>query len=152
MVLNQPSLTHGKQSQAEAETWKTGSCGTASAQPMMVTTSARCSSPRTNPRLRRSLTDAMLKAVAGAAHGLYGQHEAIALDAIPDTSVGAALDRHLNLWKLVGLSGSFASGTVTSISSSSSSSGGMPSPDSIMGGSTSTRARRLLRPRAATLS
>lgn len=66
-----------------------------------------------DPRLRRSLMEVIVKSHAGVTHGLYGGLDAIALDAIPDTSTGAALLRWAAMYAVTGLTGVFATGTVT---------------------------------------
>ena len=66
-----------------------------------------------DPRLRRSLMEAVVRAHAGVAHGLYGGLDAIALDALPDTATDAALLRWAEMYKVVGLAGAFATGAAT---------------------------------------
>lgn len=70
-----------------------------------------------DPRLRRSLTEAIVRAHAGAMHGLYGELDAIALDAIPDTAVGDALIRWATMYGVTGLSGTAATGFGTATGS-----------------------------------
>ena len=71
-----------------------------------------------DPRLRRSLTEAIVVAHAGATHALYGELDAIALDALPDTAEGDALLRWLAMYKVTGVLGSPATGegTATGVS------------------------------------
>lgn len=64
-----------------------------------------------DPRLRRSLTEAIVRAHAGATHSLYGELDAIALDALPDTAVGDALLRWATMYAVTGVAGGAASGT-----------------------------------------
>ncbi len=66
-----------------------------------------------DPRLRRSLTDAIVRAHAAAIHGLHGEMEAIALDAIPDTAVGEALLRWANMYVVNALAGTPSVGGAT---------------------------------------
>lgn len=66
-----------------------------------------------DPRLRRSLMEVIARAHAAAVHGLEGELDAIALDALPDTATGAALLRWAAMYTVTGLSGVFATGTVT---------------------------------------
>ncbi len=66
-----------------------------------------------DPRLRRSLMEVIVKSHAGVTHGLYGGLDAIALDALPDTSTGDALLRWAAMYAVTGLTGVFATGTVT---------------------------------------
>ena len=66
-----------------------------------------------DPRLRRSLTEAIVKAHAATTHGLYGELDAIALDALPDTAVGAALLRWATMYDVTGVAGTPAVGTAT---------------------------------------
>ena len=64
-----------------------------------------------DPRLRRSLTEAIVRMHAGVTHGMYGEFDAIALDALPDTAVGDALLRWATMYSVTGLSGAPAGGT-----------------------------------------
>ena len=66
-----------------------------------------------DPRLRRSLMEAIVRAHAGTTHALYGELEAIALDALPDTAVGEALLRWVAMYSVTGLTGLPSTGTGT---------------------------------------
>ncbi len=66
-----------------------------------------------DPRLRRSLTEVIVRAHAGAVHGLDGELERIALDAIPDTAVGDALLRWAAMYTVTGVIGVAAAGSGT---------------------------------------
>jgi len=70
-----------------------------------------------DPRLRRSLTEVIVRAHAGVTHGLYGELDAIALDSIPDTATGDALLRWANMYDVTGLAGTPATGTATATGS-----------------------------------
>lgn len=68
--------------------------------------------PGIDPHLRRSLLDVTEKALAAAAHELYGHLQTVARDVFPDTARGDALERWADLYEIGRTQGTFASGAL----------------------------------------
>ncbi|RMG50381.1 MAG: baseplate J/gp47 family protein, partial [Gammaproteobacteria bacterium] len=69
--------------------------------------------PGSDPRLRRSLLHALVRAQAGVAHGLYGYLDWLSKQIVPDTAEAEVLDRWASWWGVPRKAASAASGDVT---------------------------------------
>lgn len=68
--------------------------------------------PGTDPKLRRSILDIMSKALAGAAHGLYGYLDFLSKQISPVTADTEFLERHAKTWGIYRKTASPAYGNV----------------------------------------
>lgn len=69
--------------------------------------------PGVDPALRRSLVGAIVRAVAGAHHEMYGYLAWVADQAFPDRAGSAELDRWAAIWGVSRIPPATASGTIT---------------------------------------
>lgn len=69
--------------------------------------------PGADSRMRRSALDGIVRAHAGATHGLYGNLDHIARSVLPETAIGAELDRRAATWGVIRKAASPAVGSVT---------------------------------------
>ncbi len=69
--------------------------------------------PGSQPRLRRSVLGILARAVAEAAHGLYGYQAWIAQQILPDTAEGEILERHASVRNITRIAAVAAAGSVT---------------------------------------
>jgi len=69
--------------------------------------------PGGDARLRNSILNVLARVSAGGAHGLYGAHDWLARQILPDTADPEFLARHAARWGIVRKAASFATGPVT---------------------------------------
>lgn len=69
--------------------------------------------PGTDPRLRRSMAGAFMRALAGVSHGLHGHLDFIARQILPTTADADYLDEHADIWGITRLAATAAIGTIT---------------------------------------
>lgn len=69
--------------------------------------------PGADAQLRRSVLGVLVRAHAGAAHGLYGFLDWLALQLMPDTAESAHLERHSSIWNITRKLAAAASGSIT---------------------------------------
>jgi uncharacterized phage protein gp47/JayE len=69
--------------------------------------------PGADARLRRSMEDVLLRAIAIASHELHGHVEWAALQILPDTAEDEVLARHAAIWGITRIAAAAAIGAVT---------------------------------------
>lgn len=68
--------------------------------------------PGSDPRLRRTLLNALARAQSGSVHGLYGNLDWLAKQIIPDTAESGYLERHANWWGILRKAATSAVGNI----------------------------------------